>query len=273
MECLIGDLAIHYEIRGAGRPLVMLHGFELDHRMPMGCMEPLFESLPGWQRIYLDLPGMGQTPGPEWIQSSDEMLDVVQRFVRQLLGERPYALMGQSYGGYLAQGLTLLDADLIEGLMLLAPLVAGDLSRRNLPKREVLARDSDLLERLSPQERADYEPMIVVQSEDTWRRMKRDVLPGLAAADQSFLGRLRAHYLLSMESRFAEGPFDKPVLILTARQDSVVGYEDAWPLLGKYSRATFAVLDRAGHNVQVEQPELFAALVKEWLARVEREWI
>jgi hypothetical protein len=31
------------------------------------------------------------------------------------------------------------------------------------------------------------------------------------------------------------------------------------------------VLDRAGHNLQIEQSRLFTALVHEWLDRVEEE--
>lgn len=35
------------------------------------------------------------------------------------------------------------------------------------------------------------------------------------------------------------------------------------------SRATFAVLDRAGHFVPIEQDMLCHALIREWLDRVE----
>jgi len=52
------------------------------------------------------------------------------------------------------------------------------------------------------------------------------------------------------------------------RQDSVVGYRDAWRLIESYPRATFAVLDRAGHWLQIEQERLFAELAAEWLDRV-----
>jgi pimeloyl-ACP methyl ester carboxylesterase len=51
-----------------------------------------------------------------------------------------------------------------------------------------------------------------------------------------------------------------------------VGYEDAWKLLGCCPHATYAVLDRASHNLQIEQTELFSALVFEWLSRVEKSW-
>lgn len=56
---------------------------------------------------------------------------------------------------------------------------------------------------------------------------------------------------------------------MLGKQDSVVGYKDALSLLEKFPRASFAILDRAGHNLQIEQPELFTELMSEWLNRVE----
>ncbi len=58
---------------------------------------------------------------------------------------------------------------------------------------------------------------------------------------------------------------------MTGRQDSTVGYSRAWELLEQYPRATFAVLDRAGHALPHEQPELLRALVTEWLDRVREQ--
>lgn len=56
---------------------------------------------------------------------------------------------------------------------------------------------------------------------------------------------------------------------MTGRQDSTVGYAEAWEMLEHYPRATFAVLDRAGHALPHEQPGLIRALVTEWLDRVQ----
>jgi pimeloyl-ACP methyl ester carboxylesterase len=51
------------------------------------------------------MPGMGQTPGPDWVNSSDDMLEVVDAFVAELLGNRSFAIAGLSYGAYIARGL------------------------------------------------------------------------------------------------------------------------------------------------------------------------
>jgi pimeloyl-ACP methyl ester carboxylesterase len=64
-------------------------------------------------------------------------------------------------------------------------------------------------------------------------------------------------------------PFVKPTLILAGKQDHISGYRGQWDILENYPRATFVVLDRAGHRLQIEQEALFNALVNEWLDRVE----
>jgi pimeloyl-ACP methyl ester carboxylesterase len=63
--------------------------------------------------------------------------------------------------------------------------------------------------------------------------------------------------------------FEKPSLFLLGRQDSAVGYKDAWSIIEKYPRSTFAIVDKAGHSLQIENEKLFNSLVCEWLTRVE----
>ena len=85
MECQLGKANVNYEIFGEGRPIVLLHGFGIDHRQIAGCMEPGFGKRDGWKRIYPDLPGMGRTPGQEWVTNSDKMLDVVCEFIEAVI--------------------------------------------------------------------------------------------------------------------------------------------------------------------------------------------
>jgi pimeloyl-ACP methyl ester carboxylesterase len=97
-------------------------------------------------------------------------------------------------------------------------------------------------------------------------------MPGLRIADFEFLDRLEAGPNLSIDvAGPLPAPFPAPTLILAGRQDSVVGWAGAIPLLESFPRATYAVLDRAGHGVRAEQNVLFQALVGEWLDRVELE--
>ena len=63
-----------------------------------------------------------------------------------------------------------------------------------------------------------------------------------------------------------EKTFDEPTLIVAGRQDTIVGYRDAWSILDSYPRATFVVLDRADHGWPMETPNLLPALIDDWLA-------
>ena len=89
--------------------------------------------------------------------------------------------------------------------------------------------------------------------------------------DPEFQRKIRtiANYAFSFSVDQLLVPFEKPSLIFTGRQDAGVGYKDAWNFLEQYPRATFVVLDMAGHALQIEQETLFNALVHEFLDRVE----
>ena len=270
MECQLEGISVHYEIYSKGHPLVSLHGFSPDHRLMTGCMEPIFEHRSGWQRVYLDLPGMGKTPGKEWITNSDQMLDVVLDFIDQVIPGQRFALAGESYGGYLARGIIYRWPALVDGLLLICPMIIPDHARRSVPPRVALVKDPALLSSLEPSEREVFESFAVVQSQRIWERTRDEVIAAISIADEEFLTKLQTHgYPFSFDVDAASAPFGKPTLILVGRQDAWVGYRDAWEILESYPRGTFAVLDRAGHNLQIEQETLFNALVNEWLDRVE----
>ena len=91
-------------------------------------------------------------------------------------------------------------------------------------------------------------------------------------ADTEFLeNSLGKNVPFSFNVDLLEQPYVKPTLILMGRQDSAVGYRDTWHILENYPRASFVILDKAGHNLQIEQEVLFNEIVKEWLGRVLEE--
>jgi pimeloyl-ACP methyl ester carboxylesterase len=114
-----------------------------------------------------------------------------------------------------------------------------------------------------------HDEMAVVQTEGTYRRVQREIAAGIAVADLPALDRIQGGWGGTFPREPEDAVHDAPVLIFTGRQDSSTGFRDAWPLLGHYPHATFAVLDRAGHNGHIEQAAVFDTLVEEWLDRVE----
>ncbi|MFW9986922.1 MAG: alpha/beta fold hydrolase [Candidatus Odinarchaeota archaeon] len=270
MICKVRDVAIHYKVVGQGRPIVSLHGFTLDHRSMIGCFEPIFTHREGWQRIYLDLPGHGKTAGREWIQSSDDVLDLLFGFIDTVIPDKRYLVAGLSYGGYLAQGLVNKKSDMVDGVLLIVPRIVGNPQARALPPKMVIAREEAFLASLSPGDREDFEEVAVIQTQNHWQRYSQVITPAVKIADTAFLERFdprKDDFSFAINSPSFR--FDKPTLILVGRQDHWIGYRDAWNILEHYPRATFAVLDSAGHALQLEQSLLFNALVSEWLDRVE----
>jgi pimeloyl-ACP methyl ester carboxylesterase len=263
---------VYYESHGTGLPIVMLHGYGLDHRMMKGCMEPLLSSRPGWRRIYLDLPGMGRTPAMDPVRTSDDMLTLVLEVIDHLLPDgQPFVVAGQSYGGYLAQGIVHRRPQQVAGVMLLCPAVIPDRARRQLPDHhQVLVPDPALLAELSPAEAERFNAISVVQSRPIWERTAAEIFSGVDVADEPYLERLQqTGYAFSVDLYPLPAPCTAPTLLLAGSQDSGVGYRDLFAVLENYPRATFAALDLAGHHLQVEQAGLFNALVSEWLQRVE----
>ncbi|MDN3482882.1 alpha/beta hydrolase [Arthrobacter sp. APC 3897] len=252
------------QVLGKGRPLVVIHGFGVDHRI----MLPLEDALDGsgWQRIYIDLPwAAGNADGD--VTSANHVAQGALNDIYEHLGDRSFAVIGNSFGGMIARHIAHELRDQVLGLATLAGVFEPDHQERSLPRRLVVREDPAVLA-LAGQARNDYEEMTVVQSEATLKAFTRYALPGLRQANQAILERVAAEYALPVEPEIAHpAPFEAPSLHLFGRQDHVTGYEDGWKLRDHYVRGTFAVLDAAGHNAHLERPDLTAALVQDWLVR------
>ena len=269
MECKLDNVTIHYEMKGEGRPILMLHGLPCDHRYMVTDMEPLFETHKGWKRIYPDLPGMGKTPGASWITTEDQVLDIVLDFIDKVIADQHFVVAGASYGGYLARGVIYRRSAAVDGLFLTAPMILPDRAKRTLPSHIPLVEDSEIFSETDPELAQDFQGFAVVQSKKFLDYMKINIYPAVEMADHDFLDKLQEHYAFSFDVDTLPEPFRKPTLILTGRQDSICGYQDAWSIFENYPRATFAVLDCAGHGLEVEQENIFRMMVGEWLDRVE----
>lgn len=262
---------LYYEIYGEGIPIIMLHGWGIDHQLMSGCMENIFEECKyNFKRIYIDLPGMGKSKASKSIKKSDDILDVILAFIEAVIPEQKFILVGESYGGYLARALVQRKSTQILGLLLICPLMYPGYRKGNVPKLRVLEKDSLFLESLDDKEKSYFEYITIVQNRKVWERFKTDIYDALINQDSNFLNNvLDGAFTYDIDK--LEKPFDKPSLILVGKQDTEVGYKDQFKLLEEYPRASFAVLDKAGHNLQIEQVKLFNSLVYEWLERIMTE--
>ena len=94
-----------------------MHGFGMDRSVMAAAMEPVLGLRPGLRRIYVDLPGHGESPaGPP---DSAGVADAVSAFISGPLGGGPVLLAGWSYGGYIAAALARRRPASVSGLLLI----------------------------------------------------------------------------------------------------------------------------------------------------------
>ena len=271
MECSLENITVHYEVFGEGRPIIILPGWGLDIRLTAHETEPYFQQREGWKRIYIDPPGHGKTPGKDWITNQDKILEVILACIDKLTAGQRFSMIGISLGAYLARGVILYRAEFIDGIAMIVPGIIAEDEKRAVPPYKVLVEDAAVSAELTPEE-ADIFDMSVVHSRK-WLDYLRTFpqVPEHENGDFEFLGKIREqpeNYAFSFDVDNLSEPFPGPSLIITGRQDAIVGYRDAWNILENYPRATYIVLDRAGHFLE-ESADLVHVLINDWLDRVE----
>ncbi len=270
MVIRIKDQSIYYTSHGKGLPLIIIHGFYLDSI----CMERAIEessiALSGFKRIYIDLPGMGQSPRHSLFNNSDIMLDLVCEFIRALVEDHPFIVMGFSYGGYLAQGVASRFEGQVTGEALICPVVIPDFKKR---KKAVITNkeiDEDFFALMSDTQKESVEDMVVINPR-AFKRYEADFSRAIALADAEFLQEL-------YNKNYASGYIDNDnkvhnhkCLLLLGYQDSVVGYQDMLDKLSQYPNATVSLHTNASHSFFLEQPTQFEHSLGAWLSQYKNQ--
>lgn len=264
------DILLHYLSIGEGVPVLILHGLTCDHRLMTACLEPVFTNKKGLKRIYIDLPGMGKSGNNIQYASSDAILNILIGFIGKEIGKAPFIIIGESYGGYLSMGILSKFHTQILGMCLICPMVNPKHSTRKLPRKSIIVKDEEFLKILPSEEKDDFLNIAVVATQATYQRYNNEVKTGNKLMNLAFVEEVVKNYQFSFElyRKLNEIKFDKPVLILSGKQDNVVGYEDLWEVSKHYERLTFLTLDIAGHNLQIDQPEIFNVMVENWLTHI-----
>lgn len=246
--------------RGDGVPAVLIHGQTIDHRM-MLPLDPVIAAAGSWRRDYIDLPGHGHSR-PVEPMTTDRVVAVVADHLRAALGTSPFAVVGASFGGAVAIALTELFGDQVLGSALLAPAVLPR-RLRTLPLPRPGHAHDEFLSALTESDRAAFASVTARPGREQWDLFTEHVRPGLAAHDATAIAELAAWQSDAPARR--PRPHDGRHLIVTGKQDTVVGWLDQQALLDVYPHATYAALDDCGHNPHLEQPETVAALLTTWL--------
>ncbi|MCH4208704.1 alpha/beta fold hydrolase [Bifidobacterium sp.] len=251
-----------YTVRGKGFPIIFVHGMGVDHRSLM-LLDDAFPE--GTERIYIDLPGFGKTPALHGTGGLQDLSDWLRDIVLALGGNRDYALVGNSMGGALARDLVAGNSKHIAGMALIAPVVDPVKAHRRVGKHIIGHPNESLIATLPPEQADEFLTMGVNQSFEAWRRYQRFILPGTLLCDRGAMMRLDARYYLNGDPENRFGAFEGPVAIICGHEDQIVGYKDQRDLLPHYPNAVYTVVNGAGHNVHIDQPDVVRAALRDWI--------
>jgi pimeloyl-ACP methyl ester carboxylesterase len=233
----VADLEVWFEQRGAGPPLVALHGATSSGRVDFAAQLP---GLAGAFRVYLpDARGHGRTVSdPADGFRAERLVDDLEGLLDGL-GLRTVHLLGFSMGGLTALAFAARHPDRVRTLV-----VAG-ISPEREPRASVVRRllDPERIARDDPawagQLARRHDP---TQGADSWRRL----LPAIAAdvASQPLLGPgdLRS--------------IDAPALVACGDRDPLAPVDQAWRLSRQLRDGQLLVAPGCGHEVLRERADL-----------------
>jgi pimeloyl-ACP methyl ester carboxylesterase len=126
----VNGISLAYERRGTGAPLLLVHGFPLDHTE----WEPLLPHLEDDFDIILpDLRGFGQSDAPDGAYTVEQMAADLAALLDELKIQRTY-IVGHSMGGYVALAFIRSYPERVLGLGMVGSQAAAD-SPENKAKR------------------------------------------------------------------------------------------------------------------------------------------
>ena len=253
---------IDYEIIGEGIPVLIIHGWGISRITMQGAFEPVFTELGGYRRYYIDLPGMGRSEHGS-VKNSDDILEILHGFAVDVIREK-FIIAGQSYAGLLTRGFVKKYPELISKIILLCPCIIPGVRQGRVEQYTAAEKDENLLSSLTKEQYDSFTQMNVVLTKEVWDRYDKYLVPALESADWDFLNNV-LEGSFSFDPDDLDAPCTIPCLIIAAKQDTEVGYKDQFDLMRIYTNSTYCAIDKAGHNLQIEQPEMYEAIVKSWL--------
>ncbi len=268
---------VYHASVGAGPPLLLLGGIHFDHIHLRPWLDPLGDVA---TLIYLDHRGAGRSPKPKRLEdlTHDAWVDDVRHLIDHL-GHKRIALLGHSYGGFLAQEFALRHPSRLDGLILCATAPAMDYPDVIMANAKARA-SAGLLETVI---HALTQPST---DDDALRQTWLDILP-------LYFHRFEPKYrdLFSDGVRYSAGAFNRgffeclpafntsvdigsvevPTLILSGRHDWITPVEQgSQRLASAMPNARMVVFEESGHFPFIEEHDDFVDTVRSWLSGLNR---
>lgn len=253
MKIEVNGFTLAYDQQGTGKPVLLIHGYPLNRKM----WQPQVTGLSDSASVYaLDLRGHGESSDPGSDFSMELFADDVAAFIQTACGQQPVILCGLSMGGYIAFAFYRKYPHLVSALVLTATRAAADSAegKANRDKaienaqnkgREVIFQGM-LTKLLAPANLAN-KPILVESANSIMR----------SAVDEASI----VKDLQALRDRPDSTPLlpqiNVPTLIIHGADDQIIPLAEAQAMQAAIPNCRLAVLQNAGHLLNLEQPERF----------------
>jgi pimeloyl-ACP methyl ester carboxylesterase len=238
MQIVVDSLLTHYEMLGAGKTVVLLHGWG-DNANGLSALQK--ELAKKYRVIAIDLPGFGATQPPITIWGLDDYAQFVAHFLQKIHVQKVAAVVGHSNGGAIAIRGTARHILKPEKLVLLAS--AG-------------IREQGGLKKLGFKALAKGGKAATVWLPGEQRQKLRQKLYKSAGSDMLIVPELQETFkkTVAQDVQSDAAQLALPVLMIYGEQDSAtpVWYGQRYHEL--MSDSTLEILPNAGHFVHLDRP-------------------
>ena len=250
---------LHYVERGKGQPVLLLHGFPLDHTIWEAQIEALSAR---WRVIAPDLRGHGQSPIWGGVFTMDDMAADVAALLDTLGIERA-TWVGHSMGGYVAMAALRRVPERVAGVGMVATHPFADApekrTQRELSAQQVLSEGTEaLVEAMlgvlfapeTPPD-TDYVQRVAAIMRRTSPQSVAAALRGMAARPSSVATLLRARV---------------PMIVIAGRHDQIVTRNIMRRIADQLPPVPIRQIEGAGHMPMLECPQETSAMLDDFLA-------
>jgi pimeloyl-ACP methyl ester carboxylesterase len=246
----VNGIQLAYERRGKGTPLVLLHGYPLDHHL-WDKVAPLLEDT--FDLILPDLRGFGESSTVDSFYAMEDFASDIAGLLDQL-GIPQTAMAGHSMGGYVALAFARLFAQRVRGLGLVSSQAAADSTERKNGRYKSAAEVADkgigsVVEAMTPKFTADRE-----LQEFARRSMERQPPAAYIGALKAMAERVDSTALLAS--------LTFPVVIIHGDADQLIPLDQAREVKAAMPQARLIEISGVGHLPMMEAKEKTAEALK-----------
>jgi 2-hydroxy-6-oxonona-2,4-dienedioate hydrolase len=251
-----GNKIRYFESGSSKKTLVLVHGLGASSER-WQYVVPLFEI--DFHVIVLDLVGFGYSDKPLADYTIDFFSNFLEKFLISL-GIKKTSIVGSSLGGQISAEYTSSHPQSVDKLILVSP--------SGIMKQSTFALDAYVMAALYPNEQSAKNafeimdgsgkkiPMNIINGFVT--RMK---LPNAKFAFMSTLLGLKNSKLITKKLE----NISSPTLIIWGSDDPVIPVNFADDFVSSINNCTLYEMNKCGHTPYVQEPELFASRVLEFL--------